>query len=207
MKGLKTLERLHASFTELGAIKYFIFLGQAVPFQSYPLCYFYRGVVFLTTEPTRNFRLYENTKSRKSIGVNCLDLCSSYSKKIAIQAFEKPGWLEYWRCFRKAARQAIYSDLFRQHLNTHSRLLCFPSAAIDVKRVALTYGFPAGRANKYPSFSLVLLNAVENRKGLSTAIAPFLPHPPTHFYVTNDALGRAKIIRPAEVCRALVTIT
>jgi hypothetical protein len=59
-----------------------------------------------------------------------------------------------------------------------------------------------------PSLAISRLNPIEDedKDFLVTAIAYF-SRTRTHFYATKEALGRAKIIRPAEVCSALVTMT
>lgn len=92
----------------------------------------------------------------------------------------------------------------------------FPSTAIGIVRVILADVREAAIADKEPLLRYIVLNAVEDRCREGTAIA--LLHPLyshrchlvislTAAYAMTDASGRAKIIRPAEVCSAPVTTT
>lgn len=80
----------------------------------------------------------------------------------------------------------------------------FPSTAVGVMRIILADDGQAMVADEEPPLKGIVLNAVEDRREEGTAIA-FL-HPYSYHAIT-EASGRAKIIRPAEVCSAPVTTT
>jgi hypothetical protein len=69
----------------------------------------------------------------------------------------------------------------------------FPGAAVEVKRIVFTYGFPTFKTQKKPLPRLVIPGTVESRGRLGTAIAIFDSDCPGHCYsvLNNNGLLRA----------------
>lgn len=69
----------------------------------------------------------------------------------------------------------------------------------------------AGFTDKFPLTGGIVLNAIQHRCRIRAAIALFRSNPfrqtAAYPWVTAEVWGLAKIIRPADVCSAPVTIT